>query len=214
MSWVRFCDNAADHPKLLALDSDTFRLWFEGNSYCQRHLTDGVIPARALKGLPHYSKRRVDLLLSVLVQGKGPLWHLEADGSVRVHDYLEWNDTREKVLRERKKSKDRYEKWKDRKNGVVTPLPTESTPLHTTKEHKSTGAARRPVEISEGKFSLYATIAAEARDLSIRQDGDDSVGNIAAIFKSLCASRRLAYDGDLAGRAIDAVTAAANRRTA
>jgi hypothetical protein len=84
-----------------------------------------------------------------------------------------------------------------------------------TNKIKSTGAdapgCAKPVEISKGKFSLYTVIAAEARDLSIRQDGDDSLGNISAIFKSLCGTRKLAYDGELAGRAIDAVLTAARK---
>ena len=216
MPWVRFCDNASDHPKLVALSDGAFRLWFEGNSYCQKHLTDGNIPAPALRGFRSYSPGRLRALLAVLVPGKGPLWHQAQDGSVTVHDYLDWNESRAKVLAERKKAKDRYDRWRNRGNAVgggeTTPLQTASTPLHTTEDQKSTGAARRPVEISEGKFSLYTVIAAEARDLSIRQDQDDSIGNIAAIFKSLCGTRRLAYDGTMAAKAIEAVITAERRR--
>lgn len=214
MPWVRFCDNASDHPKLIALGDAAFRLWFDGNSYCQRHLTDGIIPAAALKGFRSYSPKRMASLLSELVPGKGPLWHRNSDGSIQVHDYLDWNDARAKVTAERKKSKDRYDRWRGRSNAVATPLQTESTPLHTTEEIKSTAAARRPVEISEGTFGLYTRIAAESRDLSIRQDDDESVSNISAHFKSLCAARKLSYDSELAGKAIEAVLVAVSRRSA
>jgi hypothetical protein len=218
MPWVRFCDNAPDHPKLIAIGDGPFRLWFDGNSYCQRHLTDGHIPAAALKGFRTYSPKRVAILLAALVPGKGPLWHRNTDGSVEVHDYLDWNDSREKVTAERKKSKDRYDRWRGKSNGaangVATALQTASTPLHTTKKIKSTDAPRRPVEISDGTFALYTRIAAEARDLSIRQDDDESISNISAHFKSLCAARKLSYDSELAAKAIEAVLVAVARRSA
>jgi hypothetical protein len=71
---------------------------------------------------------------------------------------------------------------------------------------KSTAAARRtgPVEITEGSFALYCRIATEARQMSNARDRDDSVSNVTAIFKDLCASRGIAYDTASAPRAIEA----------
>jgi len=81
---------------------------------------------------------------------------------------------------------------------------------------KSTGAARRPVEIpvenSVGTFALYCVIAEEALQTSLRDDHTDHSGNVAEIFKTLCARRRLVYDGDLTRRAIDAVLANRDRK--
>jgi uncharacterized protein YdaU (DUF1376 family) len=83
---------------------------------------------------------------------------------------------------------------------------------------KSTVAARRPVENlrepDEGTFGLYCTIAREARHTSIEQDRNDSIGNIAAIFKDLCAERHVAYDGETAARAIEAVLTSTARSVA
>jgi hypothetical protein len=55
-----------------------------------------------------------------------------------------------------------------------------------------------------GTFGLYCLIAREAIQNSEQQDHDDSIGNIAAHFKGLCATRRLAYDSDIAAKAIEA----------
>lgn len=79
---------------------------------------------------------------------------------------------------------------------------------------KSTGAARRPVEISvensTGTFGFYCVLAEEAFLKSSERDGDVSVSNISAWMKDLCAQRRVHYDGDIVRKAIDAVL---NNRT-
>lgn len=76
---------------------------------------------------------------------------------------------------------------------------------------KSTGAARRPVqkavEISVGTFALYCVIAEESLETSLREDQTDNLGNVQEIFKTLCAQRHLAYDGELMVKALDAVLA-------
>lgn len=72
---------------------------------------------------------------------------------------------------------------------------------------KSTGAARRTlrsVENTDGTYALYCVIAKEARTKSLQDDGTESIANVAAIFKQLCADRHLTYDGDEAARAIEA----------
>ena len=65
--------------------------------------------------------------------------------------------------------------------------------------------AHHPVGISEGTFALYTVIAREARRRSNEEDGSDSLANILEIFKTLCAQRHLAYDGELADRVVQAI---------
>ena len=136
----------------------------------------------------------------------------------------------------RKAGKDRLERWRKeqaRKQGVTqvyeTPHETRyETPRDTAcdtsskrngteqedQERTSTAAARRPrpVEISEGTHGFYCVIAEEALDLSIRQDGTDSLANVAEIFKTLCAQRKVRYDGDVQTKAINAVLVAHEKR--
>lgn len=107
MPWVRLDENIIDHPKFIALTPLAFWFWVEGLTYCQKHLTDGHIPRPVLRGMRHYSPSALKLLASVVVPGKGPLWHVETDGSVRVHDYLDHNESRDTVLEKRAAAKDR-----------------------------------------------------------------------------------------------------------
>lgn len=105
MPWVRIDEHALNHVKILALSHGAFRLWVEGLAHCQKHLTDGAISRAALRGFRYASRPRVDELVAS-VDSHAPLWTPDEDGW-RVHDYLQWNESREHVLEARKCAKDR-----------------------------------------------------------------------------------------------------------
>lgn len=111
-----------DSPKFIAIGDRAWRLWCEGIVYCQRQLSDGLIPVKALRGFRYYSKAAMRELLTVNVPEKRSLWHLEGEG-VRVHDYLDWNDARARVLANRQAGKDRLDRWRaeQAKKQRVTP---------------------------------------------------------------------------------------------
>lgn len=103
MSWVRIHDGAMTHPKVVGLSDKAFRLWVWGLSYAQEHLTDGLLTAEAI---PSRLKRASSDLT------KKRLWEPHEVG-FKVHDYLDWNDSRDVVLKKRKNAKDRYRRWDD-----------------------------------------------------------------------------------------------------
>lgn len=128
MRYARIEENAMDSPKFIAIGDRAWRLWCEGTVYCQRQLSDGLIPVKALRGFRYYSKAAMRELLAVNVPERGPLWHVEGD-FVRVHDYLDWNDERQKVLASRKAGKERLDRWKekrDEKRGVTRQFETQN----------------------------------------------------------------------------------------
>lgn len=127
MPWVRIDENAMDHPKFLALTDGAWRLWCEGQGYCQKHLTDGVIPRAALRGFRYYSPSRLKNLLAENVPGKGPCWHQYEDGTVHVHDYLVWNDSRDVVLKAREGANERRRRSRERHTSSDGELPTNGT---------------------------------------------------------------------------------------
>lgn len=92
MSWAKFDDNFADHPKVTALSDGAFRLHVSAICYCARYLTDGVVPVAQLPRLvPAYNAKYLRELL-----GAG-MWQHDGD-TYYVHDYLDWNTPRAKVL--------------------------------------------------------------------------------------------------------------------
>ncbi len=105
MAWVRIHDGALSHPKLVSFIDwrNPFDVWVWGLSYAQMHLTDGFIPKAAL---PNSTALRT---AAKLVDAQ--LWHDQGTG-YQVHDYLDWNDSKATILRERKKSRERQAAWR------------------------------------------------------------------------------------------------------
>lgn len=142
MAWVRIHDAALSHPKIVGLVDwkNPFCLWVWGLSYCQTHLTDGVIPAAAI---PNRLAERTAVKLVLL-----NLWEAQ-DGGFKVHDYLEWNDSRDSVLRKRSEAKERMTNARQRSSREHIPR-TSSEVLRGV--GKSTTASERTEEIGlEGR---------------------------------------------------------------
>lgn len=94
MTWARFEDNFAEHPKVIGLSDAAFRLHVTAICYSARYQTDGeVTPAafRAISGKPKLADELVD----------AGLWDTTSRGGWAVHDYLEYNPSREKVTQRR-----------------------------------------------------------------------------------------------------------------
>jgi hypothetical protein len=108
MAWVRVDDAFYDHPKFVRLDATSLGLWTVGLAYANRNLTDGWVPARFIKGYGNPAK--------LVREG---LWSAEEDG-YRIHDYLDYQESAEKILAKRQAERDR---WQARKAGNSKPTP-------------------------------------------------------------------------------------------
>jgi hypothetical protein len=118
--WIRIDEHAMDHPKIVGLTDAAFRLWVYGLAYCQHYLTDGRIDnPKVLRGFT--PAKRTALL-------DAGLW-VTAGNAVTVHDYLDWNDSRETVLGKRDAAKNRMRRSRDvpANNGSNTARTSERT---------------------------------------------------------------------------------------
>jgi hypothetical protein len=113
MAWVRIHDGAMTHPKVIGLSDKAFRLWIWGLSYSQQHLTNGLIPRVAIPA--RVARATADLLAA-------RLWDDTPAGGYQVHDYLDWNDSRDVVVRKRTDARDRMAQARDRRS---TPRPAD-----------------------------------------------------------------------------------------
>lgn len=113
MPWLRIHDGALRHPKIIGLSDKAFRLWVWGLSYAQEQLTDGFLVTPAIP-------RRLFRATDDLVRQR--LWE-PVEGGFSIHDYLEWNDSREVVLGKREGAKDRYRRWNDRRDNALDTTP-------------------------------------------------------------------------------------------
>lgn len=133
MSWVKIDDGFYDHPKVMALLENENTLGYAalglftlGLSYCGRHLTDGFVPAKIVKGV----RRLADLLV------RYGFWVI-ADGGYGVHDYLQRNPSRAQVEADR----ERVKNWKRTRTlhvpeHVENPSRPVPVPIPEVQEHK------------------------------------------------------------------------------
>ena len=107
MTWVKIDDRFPDHPKALALGddyNDCVVLHLRGLCYCAANLTDGFIPGRIFKGYDEQIERLVEV----------GLWR-KAQGGFRVHDYLEYNPSRDEALAQRESRSERGKKGAEKR---------------------------------------------------------------------------------------------------
>ncbi|MFJ3289946.1 hypothetical protein ACIPMW_32260 [Streptomyces sp. NPDC086669] len=116
MPWVKLDDRFPSHRKIALLSDRAFRLHVSAICWCAENLTDGRIGDRELalitrvRGVKATAKQLED----------AGLWDRTDDGWL-IHDYLDYNPSREQVLLERKKNAERQERFRRRKNGKPTP---------------------------------------------------------------------------------------------
>lgn len=84
--YVQLDDGFPDHPKIVALSHPAFRAIVEAVCYCHRHQTDGFVPTERAERFGSVDEL-VDAGLYDRVERRG-FW---------VHDYLDWNESREEA---------------------------------------------------------------------------------------------------------------------
>lgn len=123
MAWVRIDDHFDEHPKLAKVGPLGWGVWAASLAYCNRNLTDGILPRSVAKTLAHfevvdeagviwtlartsgYDGRDIDtdwvieLLLTV------GLWEWDPEGYI-VHDYLDFQPSARDVLARKQKLSD------------------------------------------------------------------------------------------------------------
>ena len=117
MTWVRLDDGFSDHPKVAALSDAAFRAFVTALCYCNKNLTDGLVPALISKQIT--TRKSLAELLAVGM--------FERDGSnYRVHDYDQYQPSRESVISQRSATRERVSNWRGNRasnalgNGVTS----------------------------------------------------------------------------------------------
>jgi hypothetical protein len=118
MPWVRLDDRFPSHRKVALLSDRAFRLHVSAICWCAENLTDGHISERELSLVAHV---RAIKATAQQLEDAG-VWDRTDDGWM-IHNYLDYNPSREQVLHERKKNAERQERFRAKKNGKPTPPP-------------------------------------------------------------------------------------------
>lgn len=168
-------DAISGHPKILSFGKKAARealgLYLETMCYAASQLTDGFVPDAALHCSAKWKAQMID----------AGLWE-EFKGGILVHDYLDYNPTREQVMEQRSANTGRQQDWRQRnapnnavvtplRNGPVTPAPYTSpvppkTEATTTATTAANAAATPPVDKPKRPpTALYLLYEAVKHDL-------------------------------------------------
>lgn len=114
MTWFKVDDSFHGHPKLADLESgpsfaEAVALWTLAGSWCASHLTDGRVPATALRRLVPFDWRNAAAELV-----RVGLWHAEDDGGYRFHGWHDYQPTAASVEAERAASRGRLQRWREK----------------------------------------------------------------------------------------------------
>lgn len=112
-TYIRLLDSFPEHPKVVGLSDGAYRLYVNALCYCSRNLTDGNVPATAIKSMGGSPSRLRELCHAGLFDEDGD--------ALTVHDYLGHQRSKAEVQRARDAAKTRQSRHR---NGGVTPLPS------------------------------------------------------------------------------------------
>ena len=112
MTWLRFDDATADHPKITGLSDLAFRWWFRGCCYSARFLLDGVLPAAFIAPVPPR------VVAELRASG---LWEPQPNNTITIHDYGNYQPDRASVLAKRQQVANRVKRFR---NGSETQVVT------------------------------------------------------------------------------------------
>jgi hypothetical protein len=109
MAWARLDDGFYDHPKVIAVwhsRPDALGLHMRAIAYCARHETDGKILAPAVMALSPLQRDREEQVSALVDAG---LWY-EQDEHYLIHDYLDYNLSRDEIAAKREADRERQAK--------------------------------------------------------------------------------------------------------
>lgn len=98
MTWLKIDDAMPEHPKLEHLSVQAKWARVELLCYCARNLTDGHVPSERARRMAT-PRVLTELVSADLVHRNGTGWVM--------HDYLDWNPSREEVLKQREIDRER-----------------------------------------------------------------------------------------------------------
>jgi hypothetical protein len=158
MPWVRIDEEFPEHPKVLAAGPLGMAMQVAALCYCNRHLTDGFIPRAIVPGLLNLEGLGMRMWMGELTGGgEDATWRLVVDdlkaaglweqvqGGWRIHDYHDYQPSREHVLAIRKVRQEVGAKGGRAKRKQVANQLAEQTPSN---DEAKTEAKMNPVPVT------------------------------------------------------------------
>lgn len=164
MTWVKLDDQFAGHPKIEEAGPAAAWMFVAGLCHCSTYLTDGKITKAASKRLGNV--RKPDEQARRLVNAG--LW-LDCGDHYLVHDYLDYQPSKAKVLAERDAATERKRKSREAKearsqdgHGVTSPSVTGMS--HDPDPTRPIPDPSRPSVVDTNVASLALGVGGQPRD--------------------------------------------------
>lgn len=106
MPWLRTDDRFHEDPDLDYVSPEAVCLDKCAASWSSQNLTDGFIPSMRVTKLHGFSREAIVQLTTACTPGNKPWW-LEVEGGYQIRSFLKYNFSKEQVLAERAKGRDR-----------------------------------------------------------------------------------------------------------
>lgn len=134
MAWIYLSDDYYDDEKISGLSDGSFRLWHEGLAYSKHYQTDGLIPFAVLRKMRAFTRGRERQLSTPVRDGIAALWRLVPGMGYIIHNYLDWNRSKEEENKERTDSAGRMRKFRStlQRNTSVTDAVTNGATVGVT----------------------------------------------------------------------------------
>lgn len=199
MAWVKIDDHFDEHPKLAQVGPIGWGIWLAGLAYCNRNLTDGFIPwskARMLASMEvvdgdgnvwrlartsAMSGEDIDADWVTRLLVESGLWEEVCDGhrvtGYRIHDYADYQPSREQVLSERESARERMRQVRENKkkrspevrpnksrssrNPVPVPVPVRSQKIENEESETNVSAADKPPAPTNHPYALFQAFCEE-----------------------------------------------------
>lgn len=158
MTWFKVDDGFHSHPKMVDASDAAVALWTRAGSWASAHLTDGFVPS----GMPARFCGDPDAAAEELIS-RG-VW-TRTRGGFQFHDWLDYNPSKEKVLTDRAKEREKKRRMRAalaKKRGQTQP-PGRRRPDASPKESPrvspgdTTGDTRRDAEPPDRSRGLELT---------------------------------------------------------
>lgn len=163
MTWVKVDDSFPRHPKVIGLPAAVKWSYVEALCYCAQYLTDGAFPPGIVPDKDVRSLIEVGLV------------DLADGGSFAVHDYLEYNPSRESVQSKSKKNRSAARKrWAD----VVQSESDASRMQDVLGDGTGTGSASSSEQSKAFDFdAFWAVYPLHVGKIKARQEWDSLIAN-------------------------------------
>lgn len=143
MAWVKLDDSMPTHPKMMAVGVEGFALDVAGIAYCNRYETNGFITDQSLGAVLPALRSPGRIAEKLVAVGR---WS-RVDGGWQIHDYLEYQPSRESKDKDRSAARERMRRVRanDSRTESVESESVQANKRRSSDEVRSTPARPLPV---------------------------------------------------------------------